>query len=56
MTNNWQIKIIWRSNRIDKKNRKFRWVLFYGRCGNKELEFKIFKLKLAYLSNIIDKK
>ena len=56
MTNNWQIKIIWRSNRIDKKNRKFRWVLFYGRYGNKELEFKIFKLKLAHLSNIIDKK
>ena len=24
--------------------------------GNKELEFKIFKLKLAHLSNIIDKK
>ena len=24
--------------------------------GNKESEFKIFKLKLAYLSNIIDKK
>ena len=24
--------------------------------GNKELEFKIFKLRLAHLSNIIDKK
>ena len=28
---------------------------FINNYGNKELEFKIFKLKLAYLSNIIDK-
>ena len=27
-----------------------------GNYGDKELEFKIFKLKLAHLSNIIDKK
>ena len=29
---------------------------YINNFGNKELEFKIFKLKLAYLSNIIDKK
>ena len=29
---------------------------FTNDYGDKELEFKIFKLKLAYLSNIIDKK
>ena len=29
---------------------------FINDYGDKELEFKIFKLKLAYLSNIIDKK
>ena len=29
---------------------------FIDDCGDKELEFKIFKLKLAHLSNIIDKK
>ena len=29
---------------------------FINNYGEKELEFKIFKLKLAYLSNIIDKK
>ena len=29
---------------------------FINDCGDKELEFKIFKLKLAHLSNIIDKK
>ena len=28
---------------------------FINDYGDKELEFKIFKLKLAYLSNIIDK-
>ena len=25
--NNWQVKIIWTPNKIDKKSRKFRWVL-----------------------------
>ena len=29
---------------------------FTNDYGDQELEFKIFKLKLAYLSNIIDKK
>ena len=29
---------------------------YINNFGNKELKFKIFKLKLAYLSNIIDKK
>ena len=29
---------------------------FINGYGNKELEFKIFKLRLAHLSNIIDKK
>ena len=29
---------------------------FMEGCGDKELEFKIFELRLAHLSNIIDKK
>ena len=29
---------------------------FINNYGDKDLEFKIFKLKLAYLSNIIDKR
>ena len=28
--NNWQIKIIWRANKIDKKSRKSNWTLLYG--------------------------
>ena len=26
-SNNWQIKIIWRPNKMDKKSRKSRWLL-----------------------------
>ena len=29
--NNWQIKIIWKPNKIDKKSGKSKWVLFYHR-------------------------
>ena len=29
--NNWQIKIIWRSNKINKKNKKSRWLLLCQR-------------------------
>ena len=39
-----------------KKNRKPRWDYYISDYGNKEFEFKIFKLKLAHLSNIIHKK
>ena len=45
----------WNTNKIDKKSRKSKYYYFINDYGNKELEFKIFKLKLAYLSNIIDK-
>ena len=27
--NNWQIKIVWRPNKISKKSKKFKWVLVY---------------------------
>ena len=52
--NNWQIKIIWRANKIVKKDLEE-----YGFIKNyddKELKSKIFKLKLAHLSNIIEEK
>ena len=39
-----------------KSIRKVEKYCFTNDYGDKELEFKIFKLKLAYLSNIIDKK
>ena len=49
--NNWQIKIIWRANKIDLKGY---WP--YNDYGDKELKFKYFKLELAYMSNEIDEK
>ena len=39
-----------------RKIENFNEYRFIDDYGNKELKFKIFKLKLAYLSNIIDKK
>ena len=44
-----KIKSIKKVQNLDK----YYFIIDYG---DKELEFKIFKLKLAYLSNIIDKK
>ena len=44
-----QIQSIKKVKNLDEYN-------YINNFGNKELEFKIFKLKLAYLSNIIDKK
>ena len=54
--NNWQIKIIWRPNKIDKKLENLDQYQFVNDFGDKELKFKIFKLNLAHLSNEIDKK
>ena len=44
-----QIKLI---RKVESLNEYY----FINDYGDKELQFKIFKLKLAYLSNIIDKK
>ena len=44
-----QIQSIKKVKNLDEYN-------YINNFGNKELEFKIFKLKLAYLSNIIEKK
>ena len=52
--NNWQIKIIWRPNRIIKKVENLEEYYFINDFGDKELKFKIFKLRLAHLSNEID--
>ena len=52
--NNWQIKIIWRPNRIIKKVENLEEYYFINDFGDKELKFKIFKLRLAHLSNDID--
>ena len=54
--NNWQIKIIWRPNKIDKKVENLDGFYFFNDFGDKKLEFKFFKLKLAHLPNIIDEK
>ena len=44
-----QIKLIRKEKNLDE-------YYFINDYGDKELEFKIFKLQLAYLSNMIDKK
>ena len=51
--NNLQIKIIWRSNKIDKKFKNLNDFYYYNvnDFGDKGLKFKIFKLELAHLSN-----
>ena len=53
--NNKKIKIIWRSNIIIKKIEYLDEYYSINNFGDKELKSKIFKLKFAYLSNIIDK-
>ena len=54
--NNWQIKIIWRTNKIVKKKRRSKRVWPYNDYGGKELKFQYFKIELANMSNEIDKK
>ena len=50
----WQITIIWRSNKIDKKVKNLEDYYYFDDFGDKELKFKIFKLKLAHLPSEID--
>ena len=45
-----------KTNKIDKKVENRNEYCFTNNYGDKDLVFKFFKLKLAYLSNIIDKK
>ena len=52
--NIWQIKIIWRSNKIGKKSKNLDYYYYVNDFGYKELKFKIFKVNLAHLSNEID--
>ena len=52
--NYWQIKIIWRPNKIIKKVKNLEGYYSITDFGDKELKFKIFKPKLAHLSNEID--
>ena len=59
--NNWLDKIIDKTNSFEDQTKSLKKVKdlepwFMSDCGDKELKFKIFKLKLADLSNIIDKK
>ena len=48
--NNWQIKIIWGTNKIIKKIR------FYKDYDDKELKSKYFKIQFAAMSDKIDEK
>ena len=54
--NNWQIKIIWRANKIVKKREDLKGFWSYNDFGDKELKSKYFKIELADMSNEIDKK
>ena len=51
--NNWQIKIIWRPNKIFKKVKNLNEYYDMHNYDNKELKLKIFKLQIAHLSNIV---
>ena len=53
--NNWQIKIIWRANKIVKKRENLKEFWPYKDFGDKELKFKYLKMELADMSNEIDK-
>ena len=53
---NWQIKIIWRTNKIVKKREDLTGFNPYKDFGDKELKSKYFKIKLADMSNEIDEK
>ena len=54
--NNWQIKIIWRANKIVKKVKGRKGYQHSNDYSDKELRFKHFKIELADMSNEIDKK
>ena len=54
--NNWQIKIIWRANKIVKKREDLKGYWPYNDYDDKELKSKYFKIELADMSNEIDKK
>ena len=54
--NNWQIKIIWRSNKIVKKREDLKKYYSHKNYDDKELKYKYFKIKLADTSNEIDEK
>ena len=54
--NSWQIKIIWRTNKIAKKREDLKGYWPYKDFGDKKLKFKYFKIKLADMSNEIDEK
>ena len=54
--NNWQIKIIQRTNKIVKKREDLKRCYLYKDFDDKELKSKYFKIELANLSNDIDKK
>ena len=54
--NNWQIKIIWRANKIVKKREDLKGFWPYNDFGDKELKFKYFKIELADMSNEIEEK
>ena len=54
--NNWQIKIIWRANKIVKRIKCLKGYQHSNDYGDKKLKFKYFKIELADMSNEIDKK
>ena len=54
--NNWQIKIIWRANKIVKKREDLKGYWPYNDYDDKELKSKYFKIQLADMSNEIDEK
>ena len=54
--NNWQIKIIWRTNKVIKKRESLKEFDPYKDFGDKELKSKNFKIELANRSNDTDEK
>ena len=54
--NNWQIKIIWRADKIIKKREDLKGYWPYKDFGDKEIKSKNYKIELADMSNEIDKK
>ena len=53
--NNWQIKIIWRANKIVKKRENLKGFWPYKDFGDKDLKFKYLKIELSGMANEIDK-
>ena len=54
--NNWQIKIIWRADKIIKKREDLKGYWPYKDFGDKEIKSKNYKIELADMSNEIDEK